>query len=221
MRSISSTNSGLPAAASTMRDTAGGSRGAEPSRFRISSSLSPGVGAGPGEILHEIEERGLGPLEVVEDDNERPASAEGFQEPADRPEGLLRTGLGRDNADDAGDARGDELSILDSVERSQDLRPGSLDGVAVKDPAGLFDELCDRPEGDPVPVRQAAPAQNNRLAANALDELAREAGLAHPGRPENCEEASPAALDSALEASTQKRELPVSAHQRRIHPPIP
>ena len=44
------------------------------------------------EIVDELEEGGLRPLQVVEDDDEWPAPSESLEELADGPEGLLADG---------------------------------------------------------------------------------------------------------------------------------
>ena len=42
-----------------------------------------------GDVLDQVEERRLGPVEVVHHDDERPRSRERLEQPADGPEGLL------------------------------------------------------------------------------------------------------------------------------------
>ncbi len=42
-----------------------------------------------GEVLDEVEEQGVGPVDVVENDDQRPAGRQRLDEPAQRPERLL------------------------------------------------------------------------------------------------------------------------------------
>ena len=62
------------------------------------------------ELLHEVEQGGLGPVDVVEDEDDRTFPSPRLQEAADRPGGLLRAARAR-QAEQAAEARGDRRGV--------------------------------------------------------------------------------------------------------------
>ena len=95
-----------------------------------------------GQVLDEIEDGRLGPLQVVEDDDGRPARREMLQQPSDRPEELLDgRRLGRD-AERLGQLGEDRLGVLD---------PAQSIAQPVHDEAGLGLLVERRPPSAAVP----------------------------------------------------------------------
>src|SRR6266511_1750417 len=93
--SICSTNNGLPSAVSEIRSRMESDRLAPPSRLSISTSDSSsesdssngGVAAPIGEMVDEVEERLLGPVQVVQHEDQRSVSRESLEE---APHGVKR-----------------------------------------------------------------------------------------------------------------------------------
>ena len=84
---------------------------------RTGASLRP-----VGDVVHEIEERGLAPVDVVEDEHQRAALGERLDERAHRTERLLGTGRLLNEADDLAQPLRDVLRIIDSVEQGNQPR---------------------------------------------------------------------------------------------------
>src|SRR5262245_10022037 len=141
IRSISSRKSGFPAAGSAIRANASSSRFVPPSRPETSCSLcrasrgstdsTAAVGtsiahvgsaneaqqhhrnaaARAAEVLHQVQHGRLRPLQVVQDHQERPVTADPLEEPSDRPEDLLQPGDGGAESGGAGYPLGNERSV--------------------------------------------------------------------------------------------------------------
>ena len=95
-----------------------------------------------GEVVEQVEQRRLGPVDVLEAENQRPLCRQRLEVPADAPECLLgRGGLTRSRRSAAEHALGRELALICGGERL-------LDGPLA---AGVADELGERPERDPSP----------------------------------------------------------------------
>ena len=121
-----------------------------------------------GEVLEQIEQRGLGPVDVFDDDHDRLSARKLFEQPPHRPEHLTAGRRRRRRSHCGEDALRDELRILGPHERL------AHSVVAPED----ADDLYERPERDPVPVRKAAAAQDPRVVADACAQLRSEPRLA-------------------------------------------
>ena len=75
-------------------------------------------------MLDEVEERRLGPVDVVEDDDERPPARERLEQPPDRPEALLLAGGPLGEADELADAVRDDVGLSLAVRRAREALPG-------------------------------------------------------------------------------------------------
>jgi hypothetical protein len=93
------------------------------------------------EVVEEVEQRRLGPVDVFEHDDQRPLTRENPEELAHGPEELGRRPSRLRRADRAGDAVGDLLRIGLALEQCGDrIRRRAARGIA--------DELRERPERD-------------------------------------------------------------------------
>ena len=121
--------------------------------------------AGPiGEVLDEVEERRLGPLEVVEEGDQRPRPALGLEEAADRPGRLVRRCAGAaSEVDRGGDPLRDERCFVAGEDA---LDPGEWILSVV-----TAESLCERPVRDALAVGKAAAAHDRRLASDTRQEL--------------------------------------------------
>ena len=121
-------------------------------------------------VLDELEEGRLGPVDVLEQDDERARRGELLEELASPPVELLH-GERLLREPDRGRDAGGHVGVV--VERGQ-LRVRLLRAVALGDPGGLADGLGERPEADAVAVGETAATQNERVCVDGADELVQE-----------------------------------------------
>jgi hypothetical protein len=114
-----------------------------------------------GEVLQQVEQRRLRPVDVFDEHDERTLPRELLEQPAHRPEGL--TSGRRVRADRTEHARRDELCVVGVAEALAHalLAPEHAD------------HLHERPEGDAFPVCEAAAGQDLGLVAERGAELRR------------------------------------------------
>ena len=160
-----------------------------------------------GEVLEQVEERRLGPVDVLDEDDERPAATELLEEAAHGPERLpARGGV---CADCSEHARRHELAVLGVAHQLAHAV------VATK----RADHLDERPERDPVAVGEAAAGQNRRVVAQGCAELRRQARLADACRPDDGEQATRICLDGPFVRVAQQLQLVLATDQRRVEAP--
>ena len=153
-----------------------GTRSADEQHARVRDAV--------GELLDEVEERGGGPVDVLDNDDGQPAPAQrrDVALPAVREEladGLaVHRGQGRARVREADRPR-DRVedvrrALLDyRVDGDAELPERHVDRVVVEDLGVRLCGLGERPVRDPRPVRQAAPLQHSRLGKTS-EELADE-----------------------------------------------
>ncbi len=164
-------------------------------------------------MLDELEQRLLGPVNVLEDEHERLDVGELVGPGTGRPGDLLRAPLLLDGVEDAGGEReqvGDDL-VLTALAQLLDRL---ADGVGVGDPGGRLDHLAERPVGDPLAVGQAAPGEHGRALERA-DELSDEAALADSRLAVDGDEVRAPVARGAVKGVGEQLELGLAADQRR------
>lgn len=165
------------------------------------------------DVLDEIQERRLGPVDVFDDDHQRAPARELLQHLAGRPEGLAdRERLVRE-AEDRGQARDD---VRLPRHQRRELRSRARYRLVLGDLSGLPHDLGKGRERDAVAVRDAPAAERVRLARRPREELVDETGLAEPGVAEHGHEPTASLVLSAQEAAVKDRELLRPAHQRGV-----
>jgi hypothetical protein len=80
-------------------------------RARLADDQHRGALDPVGEVVEQVEERGLAPVDVVEGHDERPAGGEALEEAADRPVGLLQPDVGGAQAEQRPEPVADELIV--------------------------------------------------------------------------------------------------------------
>ena len=128
-------------------------------------------------MLDEVEERALGPLDVVEHDDERPRAGDLLDQPSDRPGRALVLGDRIDDADRLRDPLGDEVRVGSVAEQSADARASFVCGLVSAQLGGLPDRLLQRPVRDALAVREAASLGDRRVVGPRAEELLDQAGL--------------------------------------------
>ena len=102
-----------------------------------------------------------------------------------------------------------------AVREGVELGPRLVVGVVVEDARQLAQGLRDRPEGDPLAVRQAAPAGDRRPLGHRLQELGDEARLPGAGDRLDDHQARAPRLGDRRELRPERRELLVTADEPR------
>ena len=173
-----------------------------------------------GHVLDKVQERGLGPLKVVEHHHERALPRQRLEQPTSRPEDLLaRAEPGSAEPDRLGQDSDDLLGLRLLAE----LLPDRLSERRALPVLVHVDEvphdLAERPVGDALAVGEAAPAEHARALTEALDELVDETRLSDARATQHGHEVTgPVRLRRGQDAG-QGLELLGAAHQRRVEPP--
>ena len=165
-----------------------------------------------GEVLDEVDQRLLGPVDVLEEEHERLDVRERLHHLSCGPRDLLRAALALERLQHPGGEAehvGDGLLLAALPE----LREGLLERVVVGDPRGGLDHLRERPVRDAFAVGKAAAGEDAR-ALEPVDELAREPALPHAGLAEDREEVSAAVSDRPRERVLEQLELRLAPDER-------
>src|SRR5262249_26864964 len=132
-----------------------------------------------GDVFDQVEERRLGPVDVIYDDDERPCSRECLEQSAHGPQALLALASSRAaEPERVAKALDDQLGLLPPGEPRRDRRRGLLAGIPPLCARNLSDNLGQRPVGDALAVREAAAAQDRHVAGEPAPGLPPQARLA-------------------------------------------
>jgi len=111
-----------------------------------------------GDVLNQVEEGVLRPVDVLEDDDERLPRRLDFEELARTPEHLVQREVGLGQTDRGGDSGDDVLAA--GPRELRELGANVLRRVLIADSPGLADDLHERPEGDATAVGKTAAANH-------------------------------------------------------------
>ena len=163
-----------------------------------------------GQVLEEVEERRLGPMDVLDKEDDRASVGERLHEPSDAEEGLGKgEWIGRES-----DGRGDPIGDLVVTYKPEHLRTRLLGMVILVDVGRLADDLDDRPERDPLTVRQAPPTDAQDRRRQRVEELLDEAGLPNARVADDRDHPEHRAADDGIEGRPQSPELVIASDQR-------
>ncbi len=175
-------------------------------------------------MVDEVEETLVGPVQVVEDDDERALLGQRLEESAP---GGIRLGstvaAGRDRFCET-DERTQVPPHPGCVGgRRQDLDDARLQlllhhffAVALEDAGLRLDHLAERPVSDSLPIGQApplAPVDEIRVGLDVGEELGHEAGLSDPGHADERHELGSLLLSGPREGVTEQVDLLLSPDQ--------
>ena len=168
-----------------------------------------GVGDGVHQVLDQVEERRLRPVDVLEHDDERALARERLEQHPHRPEELVDKVVLLREPECGREALEHRLVVADD--------PGELlerrRGVVVDDARGLSHRLRERPERDSPPVGEAAAAEDVRLALDRAGELGHEARLADARVGEQRHEPAGAISPRPPELALEERQLALAPDQ--------
>ena len=172
-----------------------GGAAVEQLRARHAQDQDRGAAREQRDVLDQVEERLLAPLDVVEHDDERRLLLEQLPE---RPGDLLR--------------RRSRLRLAE--QRTDRRRRGRIGRERVE----LLDDLDDRPVGDPVPVRQTAAAHDPRL--DQRQRLRHEPGLPEARITDDRDQLTAPLRPSPPPRLAQQRQLALAPDEHRVVPPL-
>ena len=176
------------------------------------------------ELVDEVEQALVGPVQVLEHEHERPLVGECFEEASPSGEGLAATVAAQAGSRLETDERtkvrldpGGVLLVGDGCgDGSLELFRHRVLAVFVMNACLRLDHLCERPEGDAVSVREAAPlTPGDQLGVGVDDprQLVHEAALAHPRHGDEGDELRDPLVAGAFERVAEHRELTVAADE--------
>ena len=186
-----------------------------------------GVAPGPVEqVVDEVEQGRVGPLEVLEHQHGRGPLAEALEEPPPGREQLVALGGGQLlEAEEVGQAGLDPAALLGvgdvgghGLGQLVRGRPGRF---ALQDPGPHPHHLGQRPVGHPLPVgRAAAPVPPDGLEqpVDVLLELPGQPGLADAADALDRDQPGPALLRGGVEQLLDQAQLPLPAGERGSRP---
>ena len=148
------------------------------------------LGARPlHEVLDEVEQAGICPLEILEHEDRRLLIGERLDEEAPRREEILALVARVREPEELRESRFDPVPVVRARDvlrnAGRELRQRFLGALVLEDLGAAADHLRERPVGDTLAVRRAAaamPPRGQREAVEVLLELPREPRLADPAR---------------------------------------
>ena len=115
-----------------------------------------------GEIVDEVEQAVVGPVQILEDEHQRPLLGQRLEQAAPRRERLVaavaRVLAGRAEADERAQEAADPAALRlvgeDVLEHRGQLRLGGVERVALEDPGLRLHDLAERPVAEALAVGQ-------------------------------------------------------------------
>ena len=159
-----------------------------------------------GDVADEFDELRLGPLEVVEHEDDGSLGRHSLEQHADCPHLLGRGPAARDS-DRLTNALRDAIGQLASARERRELAPGGLRRVGLIEVRRLDQRFGQRMERDPLPVRQTPAAQDGRTTSEALDEGGHQPRLADAPDAEHREDPAPPVGLGSFEGVAEKLQL--------------
>ena len=165
----------------------------------------------------QVEEGLLGPVDVIDHDDERSLGGQRLEHARDRPERLLD----REHGVDQTDRRADPLRHVRALRPEERLELGArvLQRVAVADPGDLPHDLGERPEGDAVAVGETAPTERCGGVGRSLEERTQEPGLPDARGTDHGRELGSTVFDGAGERRLEGGQVIRPPDHRRVHAP--
>ena len=164
------------------------------------------------QVVDQLEQRLLGPVDVLEDEHERLHVGELVDELACGPGDLRLAALALDRLHHA---RGEPEQLGDRLVAAalDQLLARGLHRVVVRDAGGGLDHLGERPVGDALAVRQRA-AGEDRDALGAGEELAQQPALPDAGLAVDGEDVRTAVADRPRKRVLEQLELRLAPDER-------
>ena len=120
-----------------------------------------------GDALDEVEERRLGPVQVLQLDDERPLAGDRLEQAPRRPGDVVGGRRAVGEADRLGERERSLVAVLGAGEQRDDALPRPLDRDRLLEPGGPLEDVAQRPVRRALPVGEAAAADDRRPAAES------------------------------------------------------
>ena len=172
-----------------------------------------------GEVLDEVEHRLFGPVDVLEEEDERLHVAKRVHDLAGGPRDLLRAALAFDGLEQAG-GQADEVGDGVVLAALAKLLERLFERLVVGDPDRRLDHLGERPVRHALAVRQAA-ALEHACAVHRVDELAGQPALADTRLAVDREDVRAAVAQRSLVRVLEQLELGLAADERGTDVDVP
>ena len=111
------------------------------------------------------------------------------------------------------------MRLVDAREHRGDPPASDLLRIGLREPGRLSHDLCDRPERDPLAVRETPSLQHQGALLRGATELLDETRFPDPRRTEDREELAPTIGDHPIEGLLQQDALAFAIDERGIEPP--
>jgi len=178
------------------------------------------------QVVDEVEQRVVGPLEVLEDHHHRSTVGDAFEEQAPAGEQVVARGARAFfQPEEMREPRLDPSTLLgigdELLDAGVELLGGGRGRLVLRDPSAGAHHLRERPVRDAVAVREAStamPPDHVDQSVDVLQELPRQARLADPSDPDHGEQVRAALVGARVEEILQQPELAVAADERRLEP---
>ena len=174
------------------------------------------------QMVDEVQEPVVGPVEILEDEDQRMLLREVLEEVAPRRERLSARVCARRRIaaepDERTQVRAEPVRVVHRYERRLQLRGGDVGRIGFEDPRMRLHDLAQRPEADPFAVRERSsvpPPDQLRIGLDDAVELVHEAALADPRCADEGDELGRRFAAHAFERSDERVELAVAADERR------
>ena len=165
-----------------------------------------------GEVLDEVEERRLGPVDVLEQEDQRLHVGDPLHDLARRPRDLLRAALSLERLHEPCRETENVRDGLLGAALAQ-LLERLLERIVVRDAGRGLHHLAERPVRDALAVRQRT-AHEHARPLDPVEELAREAALSDAGLAVDREEVRATVAQAAVERVLEQLELGVATDER-------
>ena len=205
-----------------------------PQPGRVFEQLGPGQGddedgvvARPGdEALEEVDEAGVGPLEILDDEDGGAGRGDALEERPPGREQLAALEVRGTLEPEEGEDRRLDLALLFvrrdvGAQHGADLLAGGLGALALGDVGTAADHLAQRPERHALAVGRGAalvPAHGLHEPVDVLLELPGQAALADAGLAGDRDEAGATLAGGGVEEVLEERQLLVASDERRLQP---
>ena len=176
------------------------------------------------QVPDELDERGVGPLQVLEEECDGPLLGHALEEEAPRAKELLlasrRPVLEPEQVQQAWFDEPALLVVREELLRGcSDLRRSGRRVLALRDAGAHSDHLGERPEGDAFPVGETAPAvppDELLETVHVLEVLPAEPRLADAGDADDGHELRPALVGRGVEDLLHEPKLAVATDEGRL-----
>ena len=176
------------------------------------------------QVLHEVEQRRVGPVQILEKEDDGCLGGHQLEEPPPRGEEILLVGRSPlRKTEEVGEPRLDPAALVRIgyvfFDRYAELRPCGLGGLVLENPRSHPHHLRQRPVGDALAVGEAAtcvPPDVVDQAVRVLVELPAEPRLPDPGNADHRDGPGLALVSGCVECLPHEPQLDISPDERRL-----